>query len=40
MIRRRNFLAGAPLAIVACSRAEEAYFFGNTTPPRTLTCPQ
>ena len=33
-IRRRALLAAGPLALAACSRAEEAYF-GNTKPPLT-----
>jgi len=34
MIPRRTLLTAAPLALAACSKAEEAYF-GRTDPPRT-----
>ena len=31
-MRRREFVAGATLALTGCSQSEEEYF-GNTTPP-------
>ena len=34
MIPRRTLIAAGPLALAACSRAEEAYF-GKTDPPQT-----